>query len=80
MLNHCGKLKNEYKRLAQLTTGRIPGTFFANKADVMGDIVKVMHETLELRTQKLIIGLDNAKLSKTLPKDLRDLIIQFIPM
>ena len=79
MLEHCGRLKKEYVRLTQLTAGRIPGTFFSSKANVMSAIIELMENELEKRRIFLRQTIKTTNICD-LPEPIIDIVVQYVPL
>ncbi len=77
MVGHCGQLKEEYSRLACVTAGRVPASFFASKANVIGEILKIMETTYQKREKELQETITECK---WVPVDLVPIIAQYVPL
>lgn len=80
MLEHCGRLKKEYVRLTQLTAGRVPGTFFSSKANVMSQIIEIMEEELTRRQVHLYQCIKTTTIVKDVPDPIINIIVQYVPL
>ena len=74
---HCGKLKQEYARLANITAGRVPASFFASKANVIEEILNMMQSTYVKRQKQLEKCIQECE---CFPDALASIIAGYVPL